>query len=169
MRHLLDNLHNDLQKPSDVSVSFLSVDESDSPLKLQDKSLNLRQELSSVIRHDADFIPQTVFDEVRGQRENITSTPVNDSLLDISSSLHLEKVEKEPGFNLEFNPDTGCEMSLNNNDECLEEHLRNAAHDNELLEQVDEVGKSMRELLNVSQKNQFEEEQMTDKLSDDEF
>ncbi|XP_057200862.1 spermatogenesis-associated protein 7 [Triplophysa rosa] len=166
MRHLLDNLHNDLQKPSEVSVSFLSIHESDKPSKL-------RQELSSVIRDDAGFISHAVFDEVRGQRENITSTPVNDSLLESSSSLHMEKVEKEPELNLEINPDAGCEMSLNDNEHVTgpEEHLRNTTRDHGLLEQVDEIGKSMRELLKVSesQKNQFKEEEMTDKLSDDEF
>lgn len=166
MRHLLDNLHNDLQKPSDVSVSFQSIHESD-------KALNLRQELSSVIRDDAGFISHAVFNEVRGQRENITSTPVNDSLLESFSSLHLEKVEKEPELNLEINPDTGCEMSLHESEcvTCAEDYLRNTARDYELLEQVDEIGNSMRELLRVSeiQKNQLKEEQMKDKFSDDEF
>ncbi|KAA0711660.1 Spermatogenesis-associated protein 7 -like protein [Triplophysa tibetana] len=166
LRHLLDNLHNDLQKPSDVSVSFLSIYESDKPL-------NLRQGHSSVIRDDAGFVSHAVFDEVRGQRENITYTPVNDSLLEGSSSLHLEKVEKEPELNLEINRDAGYEMSLHESERvtCAEEHLRNTARDNELLEQVDEIGKSMIELLKVSeiQKTQFKEEQMTDKLSDEEF
>lgn len=172
MRHLLDNLHHDLQKPSDVSVSFLSINESGDPLKLQDKSLKLGQELPSVTTDYADFIPLMRNDEVRGQRKNITSTPVNDSLLESSSLFHLEKVEKEP-LNLEFNPDTGCEISLNDNKHvtCPEEHFRNTADDNELLERVDEVGKSMKKLLNVSetQKNQTEQDQMTDKLSDDDF
>lgn len=147
-------------------MSFLSIHESDDPFKLRDRSSKLKQDLPSVITNDVDFTPNTVFDEVRGQRESITSTPVNES------PLHLDKVENEP-LNLEFNPDAGCEISLNDNKHvtCLEEHLRNTADDNELLEQVDEVGKSMRELLNVSEthKIQTEEEQMTDKLSDDDF
>ncbi|XP_065111168.1 spermatogenesis-associated protein 7 [Paramisgurnus dabryanus] len=170
MRHLLDNLHNDLQNPPDASISFLSVDESDDPLKLKDKSSNFRQDLSSLI--DADFNAHTVFDKTRRQRENITpsltSTPVNNSLLRSSSRLLLEEVENET-----LNHNTGCEISLNDNEHltCPEEHLSNAADDNDLLEQVDKLGKNMTELLNVSetQRNQSEEEQITERNSDDEF
>ncbi|XP_051501861.1 spermatogenesis-associated protein 7 [Myxocyprinus asiaticus] len=171
MRHLLDNLQNDLQSPSAASITSLCAKESNNPSKLA-------LELPSVTT-DGHFLLHMVFDEVKVQRDDVTpalvSTPVNSSLLESSSQTDLEEDEKLQ-LNVEFNHNTGSEISLNVNEHltCAEEHPRNTEDDNELLEQIDELGKTVTESLKVSetQKNLqdvFEEEQTRGDISDDEF
>ncbi len=134
MRHLLDNLQEDLRCPPAAAVTSYS------PV--------IYQTLPS---DDGDDLLYKVFNEDRGQSEDVTpavaSTPVNHSLED--------RIESS-------------EISLNDN-----KHLdpRNTEDDNEVSEQVDELGKIMAESLSVSETQQqaFEREQTRGDISDDEF
>lgn len=137
MRHLLDNLQKDLQSPPAASITSLGAGESDNPLK-------------RLLSHDVDYLLHDVFNEERGQTEDVTpaaaSTPVNLSL------------------------DVTFNHILLNDDEhltCAVENPGNA----EVLEQVDELGKIMAESLSVSEtpKEVFEQEQTRGDVSDDEF
>lgn len=100
---------------------------------------------------DDDDLLYKVFNEDRGQSEDVSpavaSTPVNHSLEDRNE---------------------GSEISLNDNQHL---NLRNTEDDNEVSEQVDELGKIMAESLSVSETQQqaFEQEQTRGDISDDEF
>lgn len=100
---------------------------------------------------DDDDLLYKVFNEDRGQSEDVSpavaSTPVNHSLEDRNE---------------------GSEISLNDNQHLS---LRNTEDDNEVSEQVDELGKIMAESLSVSETQQqaFEQEQTRGDISDDEF
>ncbi|CAM4642556.1 unnamed protein product [Leuciscus chuanchicus] len=127
MRHLLDNLEKDLQSPPAASIPSLGAEEERLP------------------SDDVDYLLHNVFDEDRGQTEDITpavaSTPVNHSLDEefLSDDEHLTCAGGKPK--------------------------------NEVLEQVDELGKIMAESLSVSETQQevFEPEQTRGAISDDEF
>ncbi|XP_048048142.1 spermatogenesis-associated protein 7 [Megalobrama amblycephala] len=140
MRHLLDNLQMDLQSPPAASITSLGAGESHYPLK-------------RLPPHDVDYLLHDVFNEERGQMEDVTpaaaSTPVNQSL------------------DVEFN------HILLNEDEHLTCAVGNE-DDRGVLEQVDELGKIMAESLSVSetlkdQQEEFEQEQTRGDVSDDEF
>ncbi|KAF4101854.1 spermatogenesis-associated protein 7 isoform X2 [Onychostoma macrolepis] len=128
MRHLLDNLQEDLRSPPAAAVTSYSP--------------AIYQTLPS---DDGDDLLHKVFSE--NVTPAVASTPVNHSLEDRNE---------------------GSEISLNDN-----EHLnpRNTEDDNEVLEQVDELGKIMAESLSVSETQQqaFEREQTRGDISDDEF
>ncbi|KAI2654071.1 hypothetical protein H4Q32_010686 [Labeo rohita] len=137
MRHLLDNLQEDLQSPPAAAITS--------------NSSAICQMLPS---DDVDDLLHKVFNENRGQSEDISSavasTPLN------QSRAGLEEVD------VEFSHNEG-EIFLNDN-----EHLnpRNTEDDNEVSEQVDELGKIMAESLRVSETQQ---EQVRGDISDDEF
>ncbi|XP_056096543.1 LOW QUALITY PROTEIN: spermatogenesis-associated protein 7 [Rhinichthys klamathensis goyatoka] len=128
MRHLLDNLQMDLQSPPAASI----------PMSLGAEEKRLPSD-------DVDYLLHDVFNEDRGQIEDISSavasTPVDHSLDEefLSDNVHLP---------------------------CAGENPRN-----EVLEQVDELGKIMAESLSVSetQREVFEPEQTRGDVSDDEF
>lgn len=134
MRHLLDNLQEDLRSPPAAAITSYS------PV--------IYQTLPS---DDGDDLLHNVFNEDRGLSEDVSpaaaSTPVNHSLEDRND---------------------GREISLNHN-----KHLdpRNTEDDNEVSEQVDELGKIMAESLSVSETQQqaFAREQTRGDISDDEF
>ncbi|XP_016308784.1 spermatogenesis-associated protein 7-like [Sinocyclocheilus anshuiensis] len=137
MRHLLDNLQEDLRSPPAAAVTSYS------PV--------IYQMLPS---DDGDDLLHKVFNVDRGQSEDVTpavaSTPVNHSRAGLEDC------------------NEGSEISLND-----DTHLnpRNTADDNEVSEQVDELGKIMVESLSVSEPRQqvFEQEQTRGDISDDEF
>ncbi|KAK7141877.1 hypothetical protein R3I94_011537 [Phoxinus phoxinus] len=124
MRHLLDNLQKDLQSPPAASIPSLCAGETRLP------------------SDDVDYLLHSVFNEDRGQTEDISpavaSTPMNHSL-DEELLSHLT---------------------------CAGENPRN-----EVSERVDELGRILAESLSVSETQQevFEPEQTRGDVSDDEF
>ncbi|KAI5618905.1 hypothetical protein C0J50_21576 [Silurus asotus] len=176
MRHLLEALHNDLQKPSSSSVTVLENKEGYGSLSHKHKDSSLQQELGNYVKDTSILSSTPLRDKDTWELGGVTSssldtTPVHDSI-----SLTAMSVRQE---------DKKCIMDLERDHKkrnapspCLKKYQFNEGDrhhgcaENKGLDELDELGRQMAETLKVSEihnSQEIMEQNSFVKLSDDEF
>lgn len=167
MRHLLEALQNDLQKPPSSSVTVLENKERDSSLSHRYKDSSLQQDLGNFMTDDTSLLSFTPF------RDNDTTVPdgvtrsVDTTPLNVSISENAKSVIQEDLMNLERDHkkiNAGLEKH-----ELSEEDRHQWCADND---DLDELGRNMAESLNVSEihsSQEVTEQESSVKFSDEEF
>ncbi|XP_076834886.1 uncharacterized protein spata7 isoform X4 [Brachyhypopomus gauderio] len=175
MRHLLDDLHNDLQSPPAASVTALENKERGRSLLLRHKSSSLGQELTSVTADYINLFPCTPFD--KDKEEPDSAIPLLSSM-PVSVSKSAGTIKQEDENNIE-DLDTKHRHKEGNvkfpsleNLQQNEDKYQNFTDQNDLIKQVDELGRNMSESLSVSGTHSLEvviEQEPNIKCSEDEF
>lgn len=173
MRHLLEALQNDLQKPPSSSVTVLENKERDSSLSHRYKDSSLHHELGNFVTDDTSllsFAPLRDKDtwESDGVTPRLDTTPVNDSISENAKSVRQE--DKKDLMDLERDHKKGNAITPGwENHQLNKEDRHQSCADNDYL---DELGRNMAESLNVSEIHSSQEvieQESSVKLSDDEF
>lgn len=170
MRHLLEALQNDLQKPPFSSMTVLENKERDSSLLYRHKDSSLQQELGNFMADDASLLSFTPFRdnntcEPDGVMPHLDISPVNGSISESTKSvtqedlMDLERVHKKVN---------SVSLGLENHQLNEEDRHQCCAHNDDL----EELGRNMAESLNLSEihsSQEVTEQESSVKLSDDEF
>ncbi|MCJ8736726.1 hypothetical protein PDJAM_G00015760 [Pangasius djambal] len=173
MRHLLEALQNDLQKPPSSSVTVLENKERDSSLSYRLKNSSLQQELGNFATDDTSLLSFTPLRdkdswEPDGVTPRLDTTPVNGSISENAKSVRQE--DKKDLRDLERDHKKGNAISAGlENHQLNEEDRHQSCADND---DLDELGRNMAESLNVSEihsSQEVTEQESFVKLSDDEF
>ncbi|KAF4084221.1 hypothetical protein AMELA_G00126130 [Ameiurus melas] len=173
MRHLLEALQNDLQKPPSSAVTVLEIKERDSSLWHRHKDSSLQQDLGNFTTDDTSllsFKPLRDNDtwEPDGVAPRLDTTLVNGSISKNAKPVTQE--DKKDLMVLEQDHKKGDAISLSflENHQLNKEDRHQSCADND---ELDELGRNM-EFLNVSEihsSQEFTEQESSVKLSDDEF
>ncbi|XP_060789119.1 spermatogenesis-associated protein 7 [Neoarius graeffei] len=172
MRHLLEALQNDLQKPPFSSITVLESKERDSSLLHRYKDSSLHHELENFVKDDTSlsFTPLRNKDtwESDVATPRLDTSPLNDSILENAKSVRQE--DKKDFMDLERDREEGNVITLGwENHQLSNEDRHQSCADNE---DLDELGRNMAESLNVSEIHSSQEvieQESSVKLSDDEF
>lgn len=172
MRHLLEALQNDLQKPPFSSITVLESKERDSSLLHRYKDSSLHHELENFVKDDTSlsFTPLRNKDtwESDVATPRLDTSPLNDSILENAKSVRQE--DKKDFMDLERDREEGNVITLGwENHQLNNEDRHQSCADNE---DLDELGRNMAESLNVSEIHSSQEvieQESSVKLSDDEF
>ncbi|XP_036450032.1 spermatogenesis-associated protein 7 [Colossoma macropomum] len=174
MRHLLDVLQNDLQSPAAAPVMAIEKRDRDSSMLSRHKYSSMEQDLTLTNTDDSCLLPYTPFDKDTEElcvTPSLHSTPVNCSVSDRAGlitqgdSVDLELDHQE---NNAVSPTPSLGSQRMNK---VEKH-QNCTENDELMQQLDELGRNMAESLRVSETHGSQEGIEQDskvKLSDDEF
>lgn len=172
MRHLLEALQNDLQKPPSSAVTVLEIKERDSSLWHRHKDSSLQQDLGNFMTDDTSLLS---FKPLRDKdtwepdvvAPTLDTTPVNGSISKNAKSVTQE--DKRDLMDLEQDHKKGDAIppGLENHQLNKEDRHQSCADNDEL----DELGRNM-EFLNMSEidsSQEFTEQESFVKLSDDDF
>ncbi|XP_026858180.2 spermatogenesis-associated protein 7 isoform X2 [Electrophorus electricus] len=176
MRHLLDDLQNDLQSPPDAFVTALEYKETARTMLHRHKSSSLGQELTSVATDDINLLPCTSFEKDKEEPESaiplLYSMPASVCVPksagaikqeDENNIMDLEHQQKEVNVK---------SLSLEHYQLNEEDKHQNYTDQNELIKQLDELGRNISESLSVSGTHSLEvviEQESTVKLCENEF
>ncbi|XP_072546422.1 spermatogenesis-associated protein 7 isoform X2 [Salminus brasiliensis] len=177
MRHLLDVLRNDLQSPPAAPVTTLEKEDKDSFLFPRHKYSSLGQELTFVTTDDTRPLSCTDFDkgEEKPGREtpSLHSTPVNSSVSESAGPFRRQDEEDNTDLEFDHRESKAVSPNLENQQMNEEDEHQNCelTADDELVKELDELGRNMTESLSVSETHGSRKsvEQDSTILSDDEF
>lgn len=167
MRHLLESLQNDLQKPPYSPVTVLEYKERENSLLHGHKDLSLQEDFGNFTADETSllsFTPLRDKDKWEPDRVNsrLDTTPVNDSILENAKSI---RPDDEKGL---IDSEQDNKKRLENYQLSEDKRHQNCADNDDL----DELGRNMAESLYVSEINSSQEvteQESSVKLSDDEF
>lgn len=172
MRHLLEALQNDLQKPPSSAVTVLEIKERDSSLWHRHKDSSLQQDLENFMTDDTSLLS---FKPLRDKdtwepdvvAPTLDTTPVNGSISKNAKSVTQE--DKRDLMDLEQDHKKGDAIPPGlENHQLNKEDRHQSCPDND---ELDELGRNM-EFLNMSEidsSQEFTEQESFVKLSDDDF
>lgn len=170
MRHLLEALQNDLQKPPSSSVTVLENKERGHSLSHRQKDSSLQQELGNFTTDDTSLLSFTPFRdkdtwEPDGVTPRLDTTPVNGSI-----SENAKPATQEDLLDLEQDHKNVNAVPVGLvTDQLNEEDQHQWCADND---DLDELRRNITESLNVSEIHSSQEvieQEPSVKLSDDEF
>uniref|UniRef100_A0A8B9LB32 Spermatogenesis associated 7 n=1 Tax=Astyanax mexicanus TaxID=7994 RepID=A0A8B9LB32_ASTMX len=177
MRHLLDDLRNDLQRPIAAPVMVLEKEDKDSFLLPRHKYSGLEQELTFMTKeNDSRPLSCTVFDkdtEINVVSPSLHFTPVNGKVSESATPYGQQDEEGHTDLQFDYRKSNAVSPSLENQQMNKEEEHQNdePTADDELVKEFDELGRNMTDSLIVSETHgsKVNIEQDSEKLSDDEF
>ncbi|KAI5102512.1 spermatogenesis-associated protein 7 [Silurus meridionalis] len=176
MRHLLEVLHNDLQKPSSSSVTVLENKEGYGSLSHKHKDSSLQQELGNSVKDTSILSSTPLRDKDTWELGGVTSssldtTPVHDSISLTAISVRQEDKKCIMDLERDHKKRNAASPGLKKY-QFNEGDRHHGCAENKGLDEVDELGRNMAESLKVSEihnSQEVMEQNSFVKLSDDEF